>query len=98
VYTVFALYSPSYTLSPTSFPLPMVPTPPGRTYFALLFSSFIKEKKKEGKKWHFCLFKIATQEVSLWHFLVYMYYTLNWFMSIFLLFTLVPFLWWFQQV
>jgi hypothetical protein len=27
----------------------MVPTPPGRTYFALLFSSFIKEKKKEGK-------------------------------------------------
>jgi hypothetical protein len=25
------------------------------------------------------LFKIATQEVSLWHFHVYMYYNPNWF-------------------
>jgi hypothetical protein len=44
------------------------------------------------------LFKIATQGVSLRHFHVYMYYNLNWFISpIFLLSTLVPFLWWFQQ-
>jgi hypothetical protein len=45
------------------------------------------------------LFKIVTQEVSLWHFHVYMYFKLNWFVaSIFLLSTLVSFLWWFQQV
>jgi hypothetical protein len=45
------------------------------------------------------LFKIATQGVSLWHFHVNMYYNLNWFISsIFLLSTLVPFLWWLQQV
>jgi hypothetical protein len=44
------------------------------------------------------LFKIATQGVSLWHFHVYIYYNPNWFIStIFLLSTLVPFLWWFQQ-
>jgi hypothetical protein len=29
------------------------------------------------KKWHFWLFKIATQGVSLWHFHVYMYYKPN---------------------
>jgi hypothetical protein len=44
------------------------------------------------------LFKIATQRVSMWHFHVYMYYNPNWFISsIFLLSTLVSFLWWFQQ-
>jgi hypothetical protein len=33
----------------------------------------------------------------LWHFHVYMYYNPNWFIpSIFLISTLVPFLWWFQ--
>jgi hypothetical protein len=49
------------------------------------------------KKWHFCLFKIATQGVSLWYFYVFIYSNLNWFISsIFLLFTLVPFIWWFQ--
>jgi hypothetical protein len=32
---------------------------------------FVKEKN-----WHFCLFKIATQGVSLWHFHVCMYYSL----------------------
>jgi hypothetical protein len=46
------------------------------------------------KKRCFCLFKIATPGVSLWYFHVYMYYNLNWFISsIFLLSTLVLFLW-----
>jgi hypothetical protein len=50
-------------------------------------------------KWHFCLFKIAMQGVSLWHFHVYMYYNPNCSIcSIFLPSTLVPFLWWFQEV
>jgi hypothetical protein len=50
-------------------------------------------------KWYFCLFKIAIQRVSLWHFHEYMYYNLNCFNScIFLLPTLVPFLWWFWQL
>jgi hypothetical protein len=43
VYTVFALYSPSHALSqppPTS-----QWTPAGRTYSALLFSDFVKEKQ-----------------------------------------------------
>jgi hypothetical protein len=39
------------------------------------------------------------QGVSLWHLHVYMYNNPNVFMpSIFLLSTLVPFLWWLQQV
>jgi hypothetical protein len=37
-------------------PLPLVPTPAGRTYSALLFSDFVK-----ARKWHFCLFKTTTQ-------------------------------------
>jgi hypothetical protein len=45
------------------------------------------------------LFKTALQGVSLWHFhdfYVCVYYNPNWFMtSIFLLSTLVLFLWWF---
>jgi hypothetical protein len=46
------------------------------------------------KKDIFFLFKIATQEVYLWHFCIYLYYTLNWFMSsLFLHSMLVPFLW-----
>jgi hypothetical protein len=45
------------------------------------------------------LFKISTQEVSLWHFHVYIDYSLIWLISsIVLLTTLVPFLWWFQPV
>jgi hypothetical protein len=52
---------------------------------------FVKKKKK---KWHFCLFKLAIQGISLWHFI----YNRNCFIpSIFLLSTLVSFLWWFQQ-
>jgi hypothetical protein len=80
-------------------PLPHILSPPtgtnhwDRTCSALLFSNFIKEKK-----WHLCLLKIDIQGVSLWHFPVYMYYNPNLFISNFLLSTLVPFIWWFQQV
>jgi hypothetical protein len=59
VYTIFALYSPSHTLSP---PLPTSTNLPGMICSALLFKDYIKKKP------HFCLFKIATQGVSLWHF------------------------------
>jgi hypothetical protein len=45
------------------------------------------------------LFKIALQGASLWQFHVYTYFKLNCFMfSIFLYYTLVPFLWSFQRV
>jgi hypothetical protein len=60
-----------------------------------LFHPFVFWLVNEKKNWHFCLFKIATQGVSLWHSLVYVciYILLNlhWFTSsIFLLSTLVP--------
>jgi hypothetical protein len=77
----------------TPFPyiLLLVPTP-RQELFCLPVLCFCK-------KWHFCLFKIAIQGVSLWHFHVCMYYNLNWLSpSIFLLFILVAFFWWFQQV
>jgi hypothetical protein len=97
-HVIFPPYSSSYFVSLIftllhpfliSFPLPLVstfnptgPALPSWFYFA--------------KKWHFCLFKIAIQEVSLWYFHVYMYYNPNWFIpSIFLLSMLIPFLWWF---
>jgi hypothetical protein len=78
---------------PTPFPyihphFPLVPTHTDRTCSALMFS---KKKKMT------LLFMTAIQGVSLWHFHVYMYYNPIWFISIFLLFTLVPFLWWFQH-
>jgi hypothetical protein len=67
----------------------LVPTP-RQDPFYLPFSVFEKR--------YFCLVNIAVQGVSLWHFQVSMYYNPNCFISsIFLLFTLVPFLWWFQQ-
>jgi hypothetical protein len=44
VYTVFALYSPSYMLSPHPSPLTAT-TPPNKTCSAILFSDFVKEKK-----------------------------------------------------
>jgi hypothetical protein len=45
------------------------------------------------------LFKVATQGISLWQFHVNMYYSQIWFISsIFVLFTLLNFLWWFQPV
>jgi hypothetical protein len=50
---------------------------------------FCKKKKKR----HFCLFKIATQNVSLWHFHIYIcIITQVGSSSIFLVSTLVPFL------
>jgi hypothetical protein len=68
VYMVFALHSPSQTLSsPPPHTHTLVRTPTGRTCSALLFSNFVKRKK-----WHFCLFKVATQGVSLQHFQEYM--------------------------
>jgi hypothetical protein len=58
---------------PHLFPIPIGTNPtPGKTCSILLFSDFVK-----GKKWHLCLFKIATQGVSLWHFHVHMYYNSN---------------------
>jgi hypothetical protein len=52
---------------PTSSPNLSLPlwTPLQITSSACLFSNFVKENK--------CLFKMATQEVSLWHFHVYIY-------------------------
>jgi hypothetical protein len=77
----------------TSSPLPLAPTP-RQDLFCPLVLWFVNEKNS-----HFCLFKIATQGVSLCHFHVYMYYSSSWFISsIFHLSTLVPFLWWFQQI
>jgi hypothetical protein len=38
--TIFTLLHPF----PTSSPRPLVPTPPGRTCFTLLFSNFVEEK------------------------------------------------------
>jgi hypothetical protein len=59
-----------------------------------LFFNFVKENKR-----HFCLYKTATQGVSLWRFHVYMCYSPNWFTSsIFLVSTLVSFLQWLQKV
>jgi hypothetical protein len=49
VYTVFAPYSPSYSLAPP--PPPPISTtplqPPGRTCSVLLFSDFVEEKEKK---------------------------------------------------
>jgi hypothetical protein len=80
---IFALYSPSYSLSLTPpSPISTNPAPPGRTCSAILYSNFVKEKRKQ-KTWHFSLFelKIATQGISLWYFHVYMYYNPNWLIS-----------------
>jgi hypothetical protein len=99
VYTAFALFAYSHILSPP--PLPPTVTKPCRQDLfcpsVLWFCIRKKEKKKE--KWHFYLFKIATQGVSLWHFHVYMYYSLIGVISyVFFLSTLIPFLLWFQLV
>jgi hypothetical protein len=98
VYTVFALYSPSYNISltpPPSHWYQLPPTPPQVRPVLPSYSLILWKKKEIWKKWHFCLFniKIAKQGVSLWHFHVYMYYNPSWFISpIFLHSTLVPFL------
>jgi hypothetical protein len=53
---------PTLTITKPSHPK-TEPVPP--------FCSPILYTRKRKKKWHFCLFKIATQEVSLWLFHVY---------------------------
>jgi hypothetical protein len=60
VYTVFALYSFSYTLSPHLSPPPLVPTPARQN---LLFPSVLQFCKRKIK-WHFGLFKIAIQKIN----------------------------------
>jgi hypothetical protein len=93
MYTVFALYSPSHAFSHFLSSSCWYQCP--QTGPVLLVLQFWKRKSK----WHFCLFKIATQGASLWHFHVYMYYNPNWFISsVFLLSTLVLFFWWFLLV
>jgi hypothetical protein len=87
VYIIFVPYLASHT--PSLYPLPShwcLLNPQTRPVLSSC-SLFLK------KKWHFYLFKISIQVVSLWHFHVYMYYNLNWFISsIFLLSNLFPFL------
>jgi hypothetical protein len=98
-YIIFLPYSPSYTL-PLYPPPPTCTKPPGKDLFYLSVLHFFS---------HFCLFEIAIQGVSLWHFHIYIcvyiyiyiciYHNPKWFIpSIFLLSTLIPFLWWFQRV
>jgi hypothetical protein len=80
VHTVFVPYSPSFTLSPHPPPSHwyQLPSPPGLRFC-------------KNKNWHLCLFKIATQEVSLWHFLIYIgniyIYIITWIGSFLLLFS-----------
>jgi hypothetical protein len=64
VYTVFVPYSPSYTLDPLPLPSPLVSTL-RQDLFHPPVLWFCKRKK-----WHFYLFMIAIQGVSLWHFLI----------------------------
>jgi hypothetical protein len=91
IFTILTLLHPI----PTSSPFYWYQHPSGRTCSTLLFSDFVKENQK---KWYFCLCNIATQGISLWQFHVYMFYSQVWFISsIFLLSTLVPFLWLSQQ-
>jgi hypothetical protein len=74
-------------------PLPSNTNAPRQDLFCPLILEFYTRKT-----WHFWLFKIAIWGISLWHFHVYMYYCLIWLISsIFLLSTLVTFLWWFQR-
>jgi hypothetical protein len=75
-----------------SFSLPVVSTLPYHGPPVLWFL------EKKEKTWHLCLFKKATQGVSLWDFYVYTHYSPIWFISsIFLLYTLVPSLWCLNQ-
>jgi hypothetical protein len=86
IFTTFILLHPFLIFSP----IPLV-TNLRQDLFYLPVLCFWKK--------NFCLFKIVVESVSLWHIHVYMYYNTSWFiLSIFLLSTLVLFLWWFQQV
>jgi hypothetical protein len=80
--------------SPHLLPPPTGTNPPGRTCSGLVFSLVLFFLKRS---FFLLLFKI--QGVSLWHLHVYINYNPNLFIaSFFLLSTLVPFLWWFEQV
>jgi hypothetical protein len=88
VYIIFPLHSVTYTF-------PYIPSPPTGTNpqagLTFMFPIF--------EKWHFCMFKIATQRILLWHFHVYVYYNLICFLPCISLFSIiVTFLWWLQQV
>jgi hypothetical protein len=89
VCTIFTFLHPF----PTSFPPHCIKPLPRQDLFCPPVLWFCQREKK----WHFCLFKITAQGVSLWHFHMYIYYSPIWFnSSIFLHSTLVPFLCWFQ--
>jgi hypothetical protein len=67
--------------------------------YQIVLPSCSPSLQKKENKWHFCLFKILHREFACGrHFLVYMYYSPVWFISIFLLSTLAPFLWYFPWV
>jgi hypothetical protein len=90
VYTIFALYSPSYTLSPHPFPHTGTNLPE-KTCSVLLLSDFVKEK----------MTFYLTQIYRKFPCDIFMYICIkpNWFIfSICLLSTLVPFLWGSQWV
>jgi hypothetical protein len=38
-----------HDIHPTSFPLPLVPNPPGKNCSTLLFSDFVEEKREKEK-------------------------------------------------
>jgi hypothetical protein len=89
--TQYLHYIHPHTLSPHFLP-PIGSKYPTENCSTLCSLIFLKKKK-------WLSFKIATHGVSLWHFYVYMYYNPDCLIySIFLLSTLVPSLWWFQQV
>jgi hypothetical protein len=69
MFTVFSLYSHSFVI----FPHHTHQYQPLQTGPVLPSCSPILYKEKRRRKWHFCLFKRATQGVSLWHFHVYIY-------------------------
>jgi hypothetical protein len=85
VYTILAQKTPSYTLSIHPLLCHWYQPHKQGLLSVIMFSVFEKNKRLFG------LFKIAIHGVSLWHFHVYMYYNPNWFISVFLLSTLVPF-------
>jgi hypothetical protein len=96
IYTCTEIFHHIHPLAPFPYILhaPTGTHPSDRTYFCLPGLCFCKEKNG-----NFYLFKIAIHGVSLWNFHVYMYYNLNWSIPfIFLLSTLLHFLWWFQQI
>jgi hypothetical protein len=92
LYIIFLPYSPPYTFC--LYPPPFHWYQPSRqNLFCLPVLCFNKNKMT-------FLLKVSIQSFLLWHFHVYIYIItqIGSFISIFLLSTLVHFLWWFQQV